>query len=190
MRARPSSSSTTVGTPVRATRLALSALQDKPAWKEAARYFRLAVRKIARSTDERTAIAAFTSPGYLFNITANVERTPQVRSNADALLLCAVINSFVFDWTLRQKTAATVNLFILEACPVCETPSGRIALSGARRAAPVVQSCCLCAVMAGATRTLPGGKPHKAAPGRPSRHWRRAGRCARRWMPLWRRPTD
>ena len=115
--------------------LALSALQDKPAWKEATRYFRLAVRKIARSTDERTAIASFTSPGYLFSITANVERTPQVRSNADALLLCAVINSFVFDWTLRQKTAATVNLFILEACPVCETPvaASRFLAHGALR---------------------------------------------------------
>jgi len=100
--------------------LALSALADKPAWQAAARYFRLAVRKIARSTDERTAIAAFTSPGYLFSITANAERTPHARCNADALLLCAIVNSFVFDWTLRQKTAATVNMFLLEACPVCE----------------------------------------------------------------------
>ena len=100
--------------------LTVAALADKPAWQEAARYFRLAVRKIARSTDERTAIASFTSPGYVFSITANVERTPQARCDADALLLCAIINSFVFDWTLRQKTAATVNLFLLEACPVCE----------------------------------------------------------------------
>jgi len=100
--------------------LALSAIQDKLSWQKAARYFRLAVRKIARSTDERTAIAACTSPGYLFSITANVEREPQARCNADALLLCAIINSFIFDWALRQKTAATVNLFILEACPICQ----------------------------------------------------------------------
>ncbi|HVC60598.1 MAG TPA: hypothetical protein VND19_09595 [Acetobacteraceae bacterium] len=100
--------------------VALSALQDKPAWQDAARYFRLALRKIARSTDERTAIAAFTSPGYLFNDTAPVERTPQRRCNAAALQLCAVINSFAFDWALRQKAAATVNLFILEACPACD----------------------------------------------------------------------
>jgi hypothetical protein len=100
--------------------VALSALLDKPAWQEAARYFRLTLRKIARSTDERTAIAAFTSPGYLFNDTAPVERAPQHRCNAAALQLCAVINSFTFDWALRQKAAATVNLFILEACPVCE----------------------------------------------------------------------
>jgi hypothetical protein len=95
----------------------LTAVQDKPAWRDAARYFRLAVRRIARSTDQRTAIAAFTAPGYLFSITATVERTPQQRCNADALLLCAIFNSFTFDWALRQKTAATVNLFILEACP-------------------------------------------------------------------------
>jgi hypothetical protein len=103
--------------------VALSALEDKPAWRDAAGYFRLALRKIARSTDERTAIAAFTSPGYLFNDTAPVERTPQHRCNATALQLCAVVNSFVFDWALRQKAAATVNLFILEACPVCELPT-------------------------------------------------------------------
>jgi len=115
--------------------LTLSALQDKPTWQAAARYFRLAMRKIARSTDERTAIAAFTSPGYLFSITANVERSPQTRCNADALLLCAIINSFVFDWALRQKTAATVNLFILEACPVCEPPAdaARLLVHGALR---------------------------------------------------------
>jgi hypothetical protein len=100
--------------------VALAAVQDKPAWREASRYFRLALRKIARSTDERTAIAAFTSPGYLFNDTAPVERTPQRRCNAVALQLCAVINSFVFDWALRQKAAATVNLFILDACPICD----------------------------------------------------------------------
>ena len=100
--------------------VALSALLDKPAWREAARYFRMTLRKIARSTDERTAIAAFTSPGYLFNDTAPVERAPQYRCNAAALQLCAVINSFVFDWALRQKAVVTVNLFILEACPICE----------------------------------------------------------------------
>lgn len=98
----------------------LSALQDKPAWQDAARYFRLALRRIARSTDERTAIAAMTAPGSLFSITTTVERTPAQRGHADALVLCAVLNSFVFDWALRQKTAATVNLFLLEACPVCD----------------------------------------------------------------------
>jgi hypothetical protein len=100
--------------------VALSALDDKPAWREAARYFRLALRRIARSTDERTAIAAFTSPGYVFNNTAQAERAPQRRCNAAALQLCALINSFTFDWALRQKAAATINLFILEACPVCD----------------------------------------------------------------------
>jgi hypothetical protein len=39
------------------------------------------------------------------------------------LSLCAIINSFTFDWTLRQKAAATINLFILEACPVCDLSS-------------------------------------------------------------------
>ncbi len=93
---------------------------DKPGWQKAAQHYRLAVRKIARSTDERTAIAAVIPPGCLCNDTAPVERTPWQRPNAKALALCGVINSFVFDWCLRQKTAATVSLFILESCPVCE----------------------------------------------------------------------
>ena len=96
------------------------AVCDKPGWQKAAQYYRLAVRKIARSTDERTAIAAIIPPGCLCNDTAPVERTPWQRPNAEALVLCGIINGFVFDWCLRQKTAATVNLFILESCPVCE----------------------------------------------------------------------
>ena len=113
----------------------VSALEDKPSWRQAARYFRLALRKISRSTDERTAIAAFTSPGYLFNDTAPVERAPHQRANAAALMLCAVINSFTFDWALRQKAAATINLFILEACPVCDlsAPIARFLAHGALR---------------------------------------------------------
>jgi hypothetical protein len=100
--------------------VAMRAVGDKPGWQRGAQYYRLAVRKIARSTDERTAIAAVIPPGCLCNDTAPVERTPWQRPNAKALALCGVINSFVFDWCLRQKTAATVNLFILESCPVCE----------------------------------------------------------------------
>ncbi len=96
-------------------------IRDKPGWIAAARFYRLALRKIARSTDERTAIAAVIPPGSLCNDTAPVERSPQNRTNATALLLCGILNSFTFDWCLRQKTAATVNLFILESCPVCET---------------------------------------------------------------------
>ena len=96
------------------------AVSDKAGWLDAARFFRLTLRKIARSTDERTAIAAVIPPGCLCNETAPVERTPQQRPNATALVLCGILNSFTFDWCLRQKTAATVNLFILESCPVCE----------------------------------------------------------------------
>ena len=40
------------------------------------------------------------------------------RSNIQPLKLIAITNSFIFDWTLRQKVAATVNLFILNGCPV------------------------------------------------------------------------
>lgn len=101
----------------------LKMLKDRPAWLEVSRHFRLSLRKIARSTDERTTIAAILPPGSICNDTAPVERTPALRPNATALVLCAILNSFTFDWALRQKIAATVNLFLLEACPICPLPA-------------------------------------------------------------------
>jgi hypothetical protein len=46
-----------------------------------------------------------------------------------------VLNSHVFDWSLRQKTAVTVNLFILETCPVCDLsePAARFLAHAALR---------------------------------------------------------
>jgi hypothetical protein len=48
--------------------------------------------------------------------TINVERRPQ-RPNAAALVVVAVLNSFPFDWMLRQKAAAHVSLYILAELP-------------------------------------------------------------------------
>ena len=113
----------------------LKALNDRTTWVAASRHFRLALRKIARSTDERTSIAAILPPGSICNDTAPVERTPALRPDATALVLCAILNSFTFDWALRQKIAATVSLFLLEACPICPLPpeAERLLAHGALR---------------------------------------------------------
>ena len=50
--------------------------------------------------------------------TINVERRPSQRPNAAALTLVAVLNSFAFDWMLRQKAAAHVSLYILRELPI------------------------------------------------------------------------
>ncbi len=97
--------------------VALHALTGRPQFIENSRYFRAACREIARSTDERTAIAAILPPGVICGHTLNVERRPSQRANAAALIVVAVMNSFVFDWMLRQKAAAHVSLYILVELP-------------------------------------------------------------------------
>jgi hypothetical protein len=104
--------------------VALSDVADKPGWTGPARFFRVAFRDIARSTDERTGIVCLLPPGVLCGNTAPIEREPERRPNSSALLLAGVANSYAFDWHIRQKAAAHVNLFILNGCPVPKlTPS-------------------------------------------------------------------
>ncbi len=100
----------------------LSGLARKPQAIENARYYRAACREIARSTDDRTAIAAMLPPGVLCGHTISVERRPAGRANAAALTLVAVMNSFAFDWTLRLKAAVHVSIYIL-----ADLPSPRLA---------------------------------------------------------------
>jgi hypothetical protein len=87
---------------------------------DAARHHRLVFRDIARSNDERTMIACIASPGTAFGHTATVEKTPSARSFSDALTLCALFNSFPFDWLVRQKTATHLSLYLLDPLPVPE----------------------------------------------------------------------
>lgn len=98
--------------------VALAAVRDKPAWTRAARYFRLAFRDIASSTNERTGIFCMLPPGVLCGNKAPCEREPFARPSAASLCLLAIASSFAFDHVLRCKVQSTVNLFILDACPV------------------------------------------------------------------------
>lgn len=93
------------------------AVQDKPGWLRASAHYRLAFREISRSTDDRTMIGAIIPPGHILGHKGTCEKTPWQRSDATALILCAVFNSFAFDWCVRQKIAASVSLFMLYGCP-------------------------------------------------------------------------
>jgi hypothetical protein len=62
-------------------------------------------------------IAAILPPGHIFGHKATCEKSPWERPEANALVTCAVFNSFAFDWCLRTKIAATVSLFMLNGCP-------------------------------------------------------------------------
>ncbi|HEX3574900.1 MAG TPA: DNA methyltransferase, partial [Rhodopila sp.] len=99
-------------------RYSVSAKVLKPVTAEAARHARLVFRDIARSNDERTMIACIAPPGTVFGHTATVEKTPWARTAADALALCALFNSFPFDWLVRQKAATHLSLYLLQALPI------------------------------------------------------------------------
>ena len=90
----------------------------KPIIAEAARHHRLVFRDIARSNDERTMIACIAPPNTVFGHTATVEKTPWARKTEDVLTLCALFNSFPFDWLVRQKAATHLSLYLLNALPV------------------------------------------------------------------------
>jgi hypothetical protein len=90
----------------------------KPPVAEATRHYRLAFRDIARSNDERTMIACIAPPDVVFGHTATVEKSPWSRPSADALILCALFNTFPFDWLVRLKAATHLSLYILNALPV------------------------------------------------------------------------
>ena len=57
-------------------------------------------------------------PGVVFGNTAPCERELWDRAIGRALLLTGIVDTYAFDWGLRQKSAAHVNLFILNGCPV------------------------------------------------------------------------
>lgn len=86
---------------------------------------RLAFRDIARSTDERTLIAAVLPPGSFAN-----NKTPlaQIRDSADdervTLYICALFNSFVLDYIIRQKISTTLNFFYVASLPVPRLTAG------------------------------------------------------------------
>jgi hypothetical protein len=93
-------------------------LARKPQTADSVRYFRAACRDIAGATNERTVIATILPPRVLCGHTISVERKPARRPNSAALTLVAVMNSFAFDWLVRQKAAAHVSLYILADLPV------------------------------------------------------------------------
>ncbi|HQT75441.1 MAG: hypothetical protein B7Z80_00190 [Rhodospirillales bacterium 20-64-7] len=105
-----------------APRYSVATAAIRPAIAEAALHYRLVFRDIARATDERTMIACIAPPGTVFGHTATVEKAPWARSIADALALCAVFNSFPFDWLVRQKAATHLSLYILDALPMPDLP--------------------------------------------------------------------
>jgi hypothetical protein len=92
----------------------LGELADKPDVIRPSKFFRIALRKIARSTDQRTAIMACLPPGVVFADNTISEKAPGSRPTCVAMLYLSLVNTYVFDWLLRQRVASTVNVFFVE----------------------------------------------------------------------------
>jgi hypothetical protein len=101
-----------------APRYSVDGASVRSAIADAAGQYRLVFRDIAQATNERTMIACIAPPGTVFGHTATVEKAPRARAIGDALVLCAVFNSFPFDWLVRQKAATHLSLYILDALPM------------------------------------------------------------------------
>jgi hypothetical protein len=93
----------------------LSEMTDKPELARRARYYQLAFRAIAASTNERTAVAALIPPGALFGHSCFICSTTGLYG--PRLELLAVFNCFPYDWSIRQFVGSNVSLFIIGGTP-------------------------------------------------------------------------
>ncbi len=96
----------------------LANLSERAHWRSSVRFFRLAQRLIASSTNQRTSIFAVLPPGYVCVHSARIEATPDERPDCAALWLCAVWNSFAFDFLSRIRVGSNVSEFIVNLIPM------------------------------------------------------------------------
>jgi hypothetical protein len=82
---------------------------------------RLAFRDIARSTDERTLIAAILPPKIFAGNTAIIETQTQ---DAQMLFLLAILNSFCEDYIVRHKVSTHVSMFYAYQLPLPRLTAG------------------------------------------------------------------
>jgi hypothetical protein len=111
----------------------LDRMTGKEARLRAARYFRLAFRTIASSTNERSAIFTLLPPGQLCSNSALPEAEPWLRPNRDALLIIALANTFCFDWLLRLAVSANITFNFLDSVPVPRLSAAKFLVHSAAR---------------------------------------------------------
>jgi hypothetical protein len=76
-------------------------------------------RRIARNTDTRTLIATITQPKVFTEMNSTTMNVAATGMNpVEMCSWCAISNSFVLDWMLRQSVTTTLNMFYLYQLPV------------------------------------------------------------------------
>ena len=85
----------------------------RPDW----RHYRIAIRRIARNTDERTLFCAVLPRNsvVVHSLFVNVDK---LICTADSLYLCSMLNSFVADFFIRQQVSSNVSQFAIHLLPV------------------------------------------------------------------------
>jgi hypothetical protein len=101
-------------------------MSDRSELARRAQHYQFALRAIASATNERTAVAAIIPPGALFGHSCFIDS--QVPSNAVHLELLTILDSFPYDWVVRQFVGSNVSLFILEGTPYPPAAAARTVL--------------------------------------------------------------
>ncbi|MEW4490899.1 N-6 DNA methylase [Thalassoglobus sp. JC818] len=91
----------------------VSVLESRKRWFKTGTYYRSAYRKFASSTNERTMVWALLPPAVITSEGCPAEWSPWIRPNSNALARMAALNTFIADYLLRLRVAATVNMFLL-----------------------------------------------------------------------------
>jgi hypothetical protein len=100
----------------------ISKIQHKRIWLENARFYRLVNRKIASSTNERTAIFTILPPGVITLYSCAAQQVPYKTCLKDILGILAISNSFCFDWCSRQQVGANFQDNIRDGLPIPYIP--------------------------------------------------------------------
>jgi len=81
--------------------------------------YRWVHRRIARNTDSRTLITTITPKNVLTEVNSTTIKVLETGiTSSEMLFLCAITNSFVLDWYIRQKVTTTLNMFYIYQLPV------------------------------------------------------------------------
>jgi hypothetical protein len=91
----------------------LSRLSSRAHWLNSLRYFRLAQRRIASSTNERTAAFCIIPPGPVTIESLRVESTPDQRRSNVALAYLSVFNTYTFDFCSRLLIGSAASEFLM-----------------------------------------------------------------------------
>ncbi|TAE15673.1 MAG: ATP-binding protein [Oscillatoriales cyanobacterium] len=87
--------------------------------------YRWVHRRIARNTDSRTLITTIAPSRVFFdNNSTSIDLGKSKIGQAEMLAFCAMCNSFIVDWFLRQKVTTTLNMFYIYQIPIPRLTTG------------------------------------------------------------------